>query len=414
MSLRGESYVRRLERRTAFWLAAFTALTGALLGVLADIVPGVGVASGGVRTIASCLVRTGCDPAAQDVALRTWVSALLLLLSSGAGVVAWRQWRRRNALLSQRGTVYVVDSPAKGWTPDEKQAFLDQAEKEAAAVVRVPGPTGLTTWDWPLAEGADRWSDAVDDLVLSFRSVWANDDRRTPDSVVCWAPYPVAVAWTARAYAAQRNLGLSFRQRPSSGRAGPIAVPDWGQVVHTYDGADPATGVGTISPVRAARISIVSGGGTAAAAERPRVLLVRLHGRAWANVSLDGDDPVDLTMANRSGQPLGIAAEGEFHEWRHLLAPGRMHPWQSYPALVDEICSWIARTAHDTGPNLIGLLAPQEVQLGIGVNVSRREPGDWPQHLWPLVTFSSDQVLTVPGLDLGFDSLHLHHRDAPR
>jgi hypothetical protein len=91
-----------------------------------------------------------------------------------------------------------------------------------------------------------------------------------------------------------------------------------------------------------------------------------------------------------------------------------MHPWSDYPALVSQICDWIARTAHPTGRNLIGMLVPQEISLGIGVNASRRSPGEWPDHLWPLVKPSKDLPLTIPGLDLGFNSLHQTHLGGPR
>jgi hypothetical protein len=397
----GVTHVQRLERRTAFWLATFTALAGAALGGVGDVVAGV--------------------RGTRELTLRLLVTLGLGLLSVVALGTAWRSWHKRDWLLAERGTAYMVDSPAEGWTPEEKTLFLAGARTEMAHVIHVLGPTGLTSWRWPLGAGAERWSDAVDDLVLSFRSVWANDDRATADSLVCWAQFPVAVAWTSRACVADRSLQLAVRQRPTRGRAGRIEVPAWDQGVHTFDTptADPPA-AGTTGdptrPVRQAHLDIVGEPTPTgdASGERPRILLVRLHDKDWDTVGLDGDAPVDLHVVNSTGRPLGLGPLAEFHEWRRLPDPGPMHPWRDYPALVAQICDWIAATAHPTGPNLIGVLVPQEIGLGIGINVSRRSSGEWPANLWPLVKPSRHVPLTIPGLDLGFDSLHLTHRDGPR
>ena len=399
--LLGETHAQRLERRTGFWLATFTAFAGAALGNLGDVFSGT--------------------PWARGFTIWLLVTVGLVVLALAAAAATWRSWRAHNRLLTERGTAYVVDSPAQGWTPEEKTVFLAGAQTEMAHVIHVPGPTGLTSWRWPLGENAQRWSDAVDDLVLSFRSVWANDDRATVDSLVCWAPFPVAVAWTSRACAADRSLRPAVRQRPTGGRAGRIDVPDWSQGIHTFD--TPTADTPTDAPngergraMREARIDAVGGSATAGDAPeaRPRILLIRLHGGKWADVALDGDASVRLQIVNHSGQPLELGGVAEFHEWRHLPASGRMHSWRDYPALVAQICDWIAATAHPAGPNLIGMLVPQEVGLGIGINASRRSPDQWPAQLWPLVKPSSTVPLTVPGLDLGYDSLHRTHLDGPR
>lgn len=392
---RSGTYIQLLERRTAFWLATFTAFAGAALGGGADVVAG--------------------DSAKREFTIRLWVSAALIAIALTAGAFAWSAWRKRNRLRRERGTAYVVDSPARGWTSEEKDAFLNGARTEMASVVTVPGPTGMTSWGWPLGPGAERWSDAVDDLVLSFRSVWANDDRSTTDCVVCWAPHPVAIAWTARAYAAERGLTLRFRQRPTRGRAGRIDVPDWNQGVLSFDSRVVAPAVGYTCALRIAHLRVGEDAGVGGRGDhpKPRVLLIRLHGGDWAGVPLDEETPVNLRIENGTGEALRLGSEADFHEWRYLLGPGQMHPWSDYPLLVSQICDWIAETAHPTGTNLIGMLVPQEIGLGIGINVSRRTESEWPRHLWPLVKFSREQPLTIPGLDLGFDSLHREYRYGP-
>ena len=54
----------------------------------------------------------------------------------------------------------------------------------------------------------------------SFWAVHYNDDHVTRNAVFVWAPWPVAMAFGARATARRRGLVLHVRQRPSDGAAG--------------------------------------------------------------------------------------------------------------------------------------------------------------------------------------------------
>lgn len=392
--------IQRLNRLTAIWFAVFTALIGAVLGGLADLIAG--------------------DSATQDFAIRLWVTLGLAAGSLWALASGWRSWRTRDRLLSQRGKVYVVDSPAATWTPDEKRAFLAAAESEFVDIVYVPGPTGLTSWRWPHAAGAERWSDAVDDLVLSFRSVWANGDNATPNSVICWSWYAVAMAWSARLSSAERNVKLSVRQRPSTGREGRIELPPWDQRVHTFEAGSPSQRRGLTCPVRAAKVRVTRPDAAdithGDSWDGPvRILLVRATPQEWQGLTPDDDDTsVELHIENRSGQLLGSGGVAELHEWRCLLPERRKHPWDAYPDLVSEIADWIAASADHTALNFLGMLVPQEIGLGLGINVARRPDTAWPSHLWPIIKPSPTLGLMVPGLDLGWASLRRTYPDLPR
>ncbi len=367
-----------------------------------------------------------------------WLVVVLLLVAVVFGVDSWQSAQRYTYLLTCRGTAYVVDSPAQDWHPELKDAFLQGARSEFADVVNVPGPTGLTTWGWPRDNRAKQWSAAVDDLVLSSRTIWANDDPATPNSVVCWAWWAVAMAWASRLSVADRGLKLSIRQRPSRGGEGRIDVPDWAQtdhtfatvtsiglalgtvcspraaVLHLHDAPSPIAteSVDPAAPVDSARMAIAAG-----APVPVRVLLVRMTHQEWSDLTpTDDSGPVEVHLDNRSGQPWAAGeSRVEFHEWRCLRPPGAMHAWQTYPQLVHEITEWIADTADPHGLNFLGMLVPQEVGLGIGIHVARRSPSQWPTQLWPIIPPTiKHPTLLVPGLSLDWTSMHQVYLDGPR
>ena len=390
--------IHRLNQHIAGWGTAFTAFLGTALGIGADVVTS--------------------DPQDADFWPRVWILVgLLALCLVSLGASLW-SWRRRDRLLTVRGTSYVVDSPLATWTPDEKNAYLREAEDQFAGIVSIPGPTGLSAWRWPHGEGAERWSDAVDDLVLSFRSVWTNDDNRTPNSVVCWASFATAIAWTARLGAADRNIPLAVRQRPSSGREGRIEIPDWNQEPHHFDPVPITQMKRTPCSVRAATVVLAPTATTGSGGTWPeevRVLLIRATRQDWEGLTPDtGSDPVNLTISNGSGQSWGLGGPAQFHEGRWLVDPGQKHDWVTYPELVSDIADWIAATAHPTGLNFIGMLVPQEFGLGLGIHVAQRQQNQWPAHLWPIIKPARDIRLVVPGLDLGWESLHRTYLAGPR
>lgn len=403
------TYTQKLSRRAAVMLAIFMLVVGGIVGSIPDIVAG--------------------DPSKLDFWIRSRVGAISAVIGLGVLVSYFAVTRRRIMVLAGRGTSYVVDSPAETWKPEEKQVYLTEAAREFADVIEVPGPTGLSNWRWPLGEGAGRWSDAVDDLVLSFRSVQANDDGATPNSVVCWAMFPVAVGFAARACSADRNLTLAIRQRPSRGRAGPIEVPDWKQPAHSFEPITLDSRLGTAHSPRAVRLTLTDPGGTmrgraSEAAPTPgsaenatacgsRVLVVRLHGGDWNGLRPGVSGPDEIQALNRSGTPIPVSDSAELYEWSCVSATGR-HAWKDYPRLTSEIVEWIAQTADPVGFNFIGMLVPQEIQLGIGIQVARRQSYEWPSRLWPLLKPDNDHPLTVPGIDLGWESLTLVHLSGPR
>ena len=91
-----------------------------------------------------------------------------------------------------------------------------------------------------------------------------------------------------------------------------------------------------------------------------------------------------------------------------------MHSWASYPAMVAEICDWVEQHAAKDGATLLGMQVPQEISMGIGINVADREGGQWPALLWPLIKARAAEPLVIPGLSLGHASLHEARTDGPR
>lgn len=84
-------------------------------------------------------------------------------------------------------------------------------------MLRVPGPTALDeNWRWRAdAVGAPQSDARADQHVHSFWAVRYNDDQVTRNALFTWAPWPVAMAFGARATARSRGLVLNVRQRPS-------------------------------------------------------------------------------------------------------------------------------------------------------------------------------------------------------
>ena len=143
----------------------------------------------------------------------------LALLTAGA-----RRWRRRAQLLGQRGTAYVIDEAVGPWQHEEKESVLADIRAGFARTLLVPGPGVLgTAWQWQADTdaAASSWDERADDLVRSFWAVHYNDDQVTRNALFTWAPWPVAVAFGARATARRRGLVLHVRQRPSYGAARP-------------------------------------------------------------------------------------------------------------------------------------------------------------------------------------------------
>ena len=191
-------------------------------------------------------------------------------------------------------------------------------------------------------------------------------------------------------------------------------MPPWDQGSHDFAPVADYEPAGVEKPHRSITLSIplaeVAGEPTASVVSR--VLLIRMTETTWATVECDeSSGPINLSFADHSGARLERAAEVEFREWRCAVPKGQVHPWSKFPQLVTEICDWIAANAATTGASLLGMQVPQEVAMGVGINVAGREIHQWPTHLWPLV---KGKGVFVPGLDLGFASLHQTHSAVPR
>jgi hypothetical protein len=116
-----------------------------------------------------------------------------------------------------------------------------------------------------------------------------------------------------------------------------------------------------------------------------------------------------LDIEDAAGLGLAGPLDADLHEWRCLPPAGGFHDWERYPALAQAVADWIGRTAAgQDGTLLLGLLVPQEVAVGIGVLAGGAAEHRWPRHLWP-VHFGRAEGrlrLVIPGLDLGWRSLH--------
>ncbi|WP_041789758.1 hypothetical protein [Microlunatus phosphovorus] len=120
----GGEHLRQLGRYANICLAVFTAFTGAALGVVENLFAGV--------------------RGTLDFTIRLWVTVGLAVIAGVALVGYGWLSKRRSFLLSQRGTSYVVDSPAETWTPDDKNAYMIEG---ANAVRGCPRGCGS---DWTL------------------------------------------------------------------------------------------------------------------------------------------------------------------------------------------------------------------------------------------------------------------------
>jgi hypothetical protein len=151
-----------------------------------------------------------------DATWATWSLRLTVVFAvagvTALAVAAWR-WHERGVRLEERGTAYVIEECAITWRHEEKASVLADVSSGFAAVLRVPGPGELgDDWRWQAdGEAASQWDARIDQLVCSFWAVHYNDDQVTRNAVFIWAPWPVAIAFGARATARRRGLVLHVR-----------------------------------------------------------------------------------------------------------------------------------------------------------------------------------------------------------
>lgn len=372
-------------------------------------------------------------------------AAVIFFALAGLAVLSWAAWRwhERGVILAERGTAYLVEEAGEHWWEEEKATVLSAIGAGFASVLQVPGPTALDgTWHWQAdAIGAPQWDARTDQLVSSFRAVHYNDDHITHNALFTWAPWPVAMAFGARATARSRGLVLNVRQRPSY-----TAGPDMHELRLTDQAHDfvrgrelpplseCAPGHGVVTPEGQLTVSIdpliamnatlpVQPSGQAGrfgrgrlgrhpAGPGPRLLLLLIR----VVVGPVGPIGLDLTTA----PPVNMRAPASLigsvlpagpcavpvAEWR-LESRSRTReplPWRAFPRVADSIADWVIRTAAAHRCDVVVLAArmPQELAVGLGVQLGQR-PSSWPWRMYPAI-YDHGQ-LVIPDLHLGAESV---------
>jgi hypothetical protein len=351
------------------------------------------------------------------------------------GLAAWR-WRERGVILEARGTAYVIEEQAITWRHEEKASVLAVIGEEFAGVLRVPGPEALgENWRWQAdAAGARQWDARADELVRSFWSVHFNDDQVTRNAVFTWAPWPVAMAFGARATARRRGLVLHVRQRPSYGAGGPrqhLCVTD-GAHDFLRDEEFPLLQVSipqhTVArmneqltlTVQALGSQNVAEGGAGADVSSGLAALDDESGLLLLVVRLI-DGPVGPIPADLSKAPeVALGVSGDLAasvipvgkhivptaEWRLTSAgrPAPQVPWKAFPAVAEAVADWVVEqaAAYPGRTVLLATRIPQELAVGLGIQLGQRTR-TWPRQVFP-VYFAAGQLM-VPNLRLGAESV---------
>jgi hypothetical protein len=367
----------------------------------------------------------------------------LAALAAAAG-----RWHRRGMVLEERGTAYVIEEQAITWRHEEKASVLADVAAGFAAVLRVPGPGELGgDWRWQAGgQAAAQWDARVDELVRSFWAVHYNDDQITRNAVFVWAPWPVAMAFGARASARRRGLVLHVRQRPSYGAAGPHHRPRLTDSAHDflrYEGLPSLAGTAPLHEPATARATVMVtieplGGPSAGQHGRPGG-----HPGGWSRPATHGDaagllllvvrvihgpvGPIAVELEKTPQFTLGVSSSlaGAVipagiqtipaAEWR--LDPREEEvtrvpdlPWLAFPAAAEAIADWVVEqaAAHAARVVLLATRIPQELAVGLGIQLGqrsweRRHGRQWPQHVYP--AYHDGDRLVVPDLQLGAQSV---------
>ncbi len=378
--------------------------------------------------------------AGGGLAVTSWSSIACLVAGSTLLIAGALRWRRRGQILGQRGTAYIIDEIATPWQHEEKQSALADIKAGFARTLLVPGPDALgDAWQWQAdAQSAPRWDDKVDQLVRSFWTVHYNDDQVTKNALFTWAPWPVAMAFGARATAHRRGLVLNVRQRPSYGAAGPRHELSLTDPPHDFLRAAPPKPLSDASPEHTVTlleshitltITPLSRMKENQAPDSPAPRPATRHGhpdqRGPAPVLLllvrtthDVIGPIPLDLASVT-EPVKVHAcdrltssvlptgphRAAVAEWRLDSAtdPIPQLAWGAFPAAAEQIADWvIAQTAaHEHPVVLLATRMPQELAVGLGVQFGQRNL--WPQQAYPV--YFERQGLVVPDLRLGRESI---------
>jgi hypothetical protein len=406
------------------WLTGvlFVTATALLSGFLA-LVPGA-IDNG---------VRHGW--AGGGLAWTSW-SGIFFLLAGGSLLVAGAvRWRRRTQVLTGRGTAYVIDEVAIPWQHEEKESVFADIRAGFARTLLVPGPGALgDSWQWQTtAEAAARWDDNVDRLVRSFWAVHYNDDQVTSNALFTWAPWPVAMAFSARATARRRGLVLHVRQRPSYGATGPqtrllltdpahdylrttrpapleVTAPRH-SVAHlhaeltlTIDSLIAPHSAQTQHPIRQKAPARTPG--AAGRAGPVLLLLIRTTHDAIGPIPLDLATATPVTVHSACpALPTGTR-KVQAAEWRldSPVSPVPQLPWPAFPAAAESIADWITEKSAEHPDHIVLIAArlPQELAVGLGIQLGQLRR-DWPRHAYPL--HYAHGRLVIPDLSLGADSV---------
>jgi hypothetical protein len=373
----------------------------------------------------------------------SWLTVGFFLLGSAVLLLAVRRWLVRMRVLGERGTAYVIEEQAIHWRHEEKTSVLATIRDGFASVLMVPGPEALgDNWRWEAdADGAPQWDARADQLVRSFWAVHYNDDHVTRNAVFVWAPWPVAMAFGARATARRRGLVLHVRQRPSDGAGGSRRELRLEDGAHDFLRArkrpplaaeaprhslTQASGYATVTirslpgpGARTGGLDRQADGGLprprgrrpAASSREPApllLLLVRLVARQIGPIPLDLRQIPEISLAVCGRLAASEITPGRHHvpvaEWRLSADDGDQVPWRAFPAVAETIADWVEQqaAAHPSHVILLATRMPQEVAVGLGIQLGQRS-STWPHRVYPV--HYAERQLVVPDLDLGRDSV---------
>jgi hypothetical protein len=380
--------------------ASVTLVLGAVLGALPAVFAG-----------------SWQDPQTRE---QTWVLIGFTVAGLAAAATAVTLHRKRRWVLQRNGTAYVIRELASDWDRQGEQAFLDSAGRYFARVIEVPGPGRLgRPWDWPLDARARHWDVKVDELARAFQALRSADNPETPNGILMWASWAVAVAFGSRVSAADRDLVLDVWQRPSHGRAGDVESVIGAQRPHRFGSvslAPPAESPPDSAPKeytwRARLTATQQGPGEAGPAGRRRVsvLLLRLGYQGWGPLPAAESGPpraLHLQVSDAAGVTPERPSRVTIHELRCLPPPGGQFPWPAIPSLVTAAADWIERKSAELADHtlLLGAVMTPEAALGLGITVGRAQHTGWPSNVWPLVYQAATDSLVVPCLNLGTAAL---------
>jgi hypothetical protein len=424
------------EPSTWRWLTGVR-LTGLLFAIGTALLGG---AAGLIPVMLDDATTNGWAAAGQ--AWTDWLTLVFLVAGVAALAAAARRWLTHMRRLAQRGTAYIIDEQAIHWLYEERAALLATISEEFPTTLRVPGPEALgERWRWQAdAGGAPLWNYRTDQLVRSFWAVHYNDQNASRNGVFIWAPWPVAMAFGARATSRRRGLALNVRQRPSYGAAGnrsQLRLEDGAHDFHHSPGLPPPEAAAPRHDLmqRDGRLTVVitslsrlDPGSPSTAHSRPPgeqrddpapaapagagprllLLVVRLVRQEVGPIPLDTGRAGEISVHISPTLSGSVIPEGTREipvaEWRLTAGDHSQVPWAAFPSVAQSIADWVEQqaAAHPGHVILLAARMPQEIAVGLGIHAGQRA-ASWPGQIYP-VHYTGDR-LTVPDLDLGRGSI---------